>query len=29
MFRDGPLENLGGGAGAGVFQKKKFAQRKI
>ena len=29
MFRDGPLENLGGGGGRGRISKKKFAQRKI
>ena len=30
MFRDGPLENLGGGgAGAGVFQKKNSRKGKF
>ena len=30
MFRDGPLENLGGGgAGAGVFQKKIRAKENL
>ena len=29
LLRDGPLENLWGGGGAGEVQKKKFAQGKI